>query len=442
MTYLQTCGDGGREKFDGICQALLADLHARCSYYLTVLEKEEGFFLTQKNCAQSQKLISAAEEYLLALLREKDYFACAMVAVKFPNSQSIKEETPREIATHILRVKGLVADIKDLQKQVASTLSYEEEYVRFCSSMKTSRALAKYLLAVDGVYSRLKKEKDVLDYSDLEHFALHLLQKEEMQTEMRKKYDYVFVDEYQDVNPVQEKLLAAVSGDNLFLVGDVKQSIYGFRGSKSKFFVEKEKEYSAHGHNALILPQNFRSAPAVLEAVNTQFGSMMTKENTAVDYEKEGKMQTGGLYVDGDGKEAYGRVRVHFCEKLSAPEKQPIEGIYSVKTGKKKGGKIYSSQVQKAVQIIRQEVKYGQWYDVKTREYKKVESGDIAVLYRGVNTDVTDLAAALAAAEIPTVGGESVNVCDYPEIKTLIDILYLVDNERQDVPLCSALIAF
>ena len=440
IDYLKKCGEDGKARFDEICQKLVEDVHDRCRYYLSALEGEEKFFLEKGNCDQSLKLINFTEEYLYALLAEKDYFAQAKHVVKrFPNSQSIFDETPPDVVFHIERTKGLMTDIKELHKQIIGALSYEEEYNRFATSMKTSKALAKYLLAVDEVYARIKREKDCLDYSDLEHLALALLQKPEMQEELHKKYAYVFVDEYQDVNPVQEKLLSYIAGDNVFLVGDVKQSIYGFRGSKSQFFIDKEKEYKAQGHNALVLPQNFRSAPAVLEAVNTQFAQMMTKQNTSVDYEKEGQMVTGGLYADDSQKEAYGRVRVHFCEKLPTPAKTPMEGVYSVQTGRKKGAKSYSAQVQKALQIVLQEKKYGQWYDLTSKQYKKVDYGDIAILYRGGNTDTMDLAEALSAADIPVVSGESVNVCDYPEVKTLMDILSLIDNERQDIPLCSAL---
>ncbi|MBQ9117941.1 MAG: UvrD-helicase domain-containing protein [Clostridia bacterium] len=440
--YLLDSGTDSKERFDEIGRGLTEDLHARCQYYREALEKEEGFFNNQPKCEQSKKQINAVIDYLCELLAERDYFACAQKSAKFPSSQSIKEgQTPTDVAHHILRTKELVVGVKDLQKQLRLTDSYEEEYEKFKDSMRTARALAKYLLLLDDSYSQLKREKDLLDYSDLEHFALRLLERAEMQAEMRKKYTHVFVDEYQDVNPVQEKLLSYVAGDNLFLVGDVKQSIYGFRGSKSQFFVEKEKAYRAAGHNALVLPQNFRSAPAILEAVNTQFSAMMTKENTSVDYAGEGKMQTGGLYVADDGSEAYGRVRVHFCEKALTEEKASPSGVYSVKSGKKKGAKGYSAQVQKVLQIITQEKKYGQWYDVKSSRYQKVDYGDIAVLYRNASGEVADLSAALSAADIPVVGGDSLNVCDYPEIKTMIDLLSLIDNERQDIPLCSALVS-
>ncbi len=438
--YLAACGNDSEENFAALCQGLMENLHARCEYYLRALEREEGFFLKQTKCETSIKQATALEEYLRELLAQKNYYDCVKITErKFPSTQHRKEELPAEVLTHIERMRTLAERVKEMQSQLLSTQPYEEEYRRFASSMRTAKAIAKYILRLDEAYARLKAEKDVLDYSDLEHFALRLLKKEEVQAEMHKKYAYVFVDEYQDVNPVQEKLLSVVAGDNLFLVGDVKQSIYGFRGSKSQFFVDKERQYKEEGHNALILPQNFRCAPAVLEAVNGQFDEIMTKENTSVDYQKEGRMQTGGLYTDGEGKEAYGRVRVHMCGDDPSSEKSVIEGVYSVKKGRKKRDKLPSARIRTALDIIRREKKYGKWYDVKTKTYRDVDYGDIAVLYRESKVGSASLAAALAKENIPVTGSGSVNVCEYPEIKTLLDVLMLIDNECQDIPLCSAL---
>jgi len=442
--YLSSCGDDSKEKFDTICRRLLADLHARCDYYYAKFGEELAFFDMQKKCEQSKKVILAATEYLTDLLARKDYFDCVAIAERtFPSSQSVKTGvTPEEIALHIQRVKGLVLEVKEIQKTLLAVQAKEEEYARFASSMKTAKSLAKYLLLLDEKYAKIKAEKDVLDYADLEHFALKLLQKEEIQAELKDRYAYVFVDEYQDVNMVQEKLLSLVGGKDLFLVGDVKQAIYAFRGSRSELFIEKEASYKKEGHNALDLPHNFRSATDILDAVNAQFSTMMQEAEVGTDYVP---MQTGGLYVDKDGKPAKGRVRVYFWKTDEKKEKEEIDGIYSVKTGKKKGKKRHSAQVKKVLDIIRREVKYGRWFDIKEadedKRYKKVNYGDIAVLYRGMDTEVANLAAALAEEEIPTVGGETQNVCNFPEIRTLIDLLSLLDNERQDIPLCSALIA-
>lgn len=442
LVRLQTSGGDDVSLFDGVTKGLLDDLQARCRYYMQVLDRESAFFSGREKCEQSRKLIDALTVFLQTLLAADDYFlACRGAEGKFPSSQSVRDNTPADIANHIARVKVVAADVKELQKQLVSTADREEEYTRFRTSMRTARAVAKYLLLLDERYAQLKREKDVLDYNDLEHVALRLLSDADRQAAMRKKYRYVFVDEYQDVNPVQEKIIGAVSGENLFLVGDVKQSIYGFRGSKSQFFVDKQALYRKEGHNALTLPQNFRSAPAILDAVNAQFSAMMTKGNSSVDYAEEGVMQTGGLYVAHDGSVAQGRVRVHICGKDEKVAKGPPRGVYSVREGSRERQKTYSAQVREVVRLIRREKLYGQWYDVESGQFRKVDYGDIAILYRGGGKEIDDLSSALAEADVPVSGGSSVNVCDYPEIKTLIDLLSLIDNERQDIPLCSALLA-
>lgn len=127
---------------------------------------------------------------------------------------------------------------------------------------KVAQSVAKYVLLFEEKYNAEKREKNVLDYNDLEHIALSLLEDEAVREELRQKYPYVFVDEYQDVNPVQERLLSAVGGENVFLVGDVKQAIYGFRGSRSEYFAKKRGDFAAEeGAYSLSMNSNFRSAP-------------------------------------------------------------------------------------------------------------------------------------------------------------------------------------
>ncbi|MCD8285794.1 MAG: UvrD-helicase domain-containing protein [Clostridia bacterium] len=168
--------------------------------------------------------------------------------------------------------KDLTAKYQAVRKDISDC---DTEYERFIRSGELAKAFAHILLQFDEEFAAVKRDENKLDYNDLEHYALELLSREDVLDEIHAKYKYVFVDEYQDVNPVQEEIISAIKGQ-VFLVGDVKQAIYGFRGSKSKFFSEKFDAFAATGANALRIPTNFRSAPGIIRAVNDMFSASMT----------------------------------------------------------------------------------------------------------------------------------------------------------------------
>lgn len=151
------------------------------------------------------------------------------------------------------------AAFDDLHKKAAEVPVRAKALEDYLEAGKVAQSVAKIRAAFPKEkYNAEKREKNVLDYNDLEHIALSLLEDEAVREELRQKYPYVFVDEYQDVNPVQERLLSAVGGENVFLVGDVKQAIYGFRGSRSEYFAKKRGDFAAEeGAYSLSMNSNF-----------------------------------------------------------------------------------------------------------------------------------------------------------------------------------------
>ncbi len=422
-----------QEHFEGVCADLLALFQEKCRYYHDKVKEERAYFTTVgadevKSLARCNELLTWLEEYAFA----RDYFA----AKEIEKPKLTAKSTSKKHVEHIERLDLLKKRIvKEYEDEFEGLGSLEEERAHFLSSGRTAAALAKYLLRFDEKYAALKEDRGVLDYNDLEHRALALLKNEEIAKETREKYRYVFVDEYQDVNPVQESILSLLSGDNVFLVGDIKQAIYGFRGSKSKFFAEKQKEFDGGAGQSLFMKYNFRSTCEVLSAVNKQFDLAMTPAVCSVDYERDGHMYEGGRYAANDG-----RVLVHFTGK---EEESPQErrGVYSVKENAVPKTKERSRAARKIVEIIEQELR-GFVLDANSPTGKRrVEYKDIAVLVRKNSADVAEQVAALAEAGIPVTTAAAVNVCDFTEVKALIDILSLIDNTEQDIPLCSALLS-
>ena len=420
--------------FDGICADLFTLLKEKCKYYLDLVEEEAKYFEDTDSAPQ----MALAGELIMGLseiLTSSDYFdACAQEKPTFTKKKVLKTDS-EEKRLHIERLAVLKEKIvKIYDKELSSVRSRAEELSAFLQSGKTATALTDYILRFDEKYKKKKIERNVLDYNDLEHKALELLNNPTVVEEVKEKYEYVFVDEYQDVNPVQEAIISKLSGNNLFLVGDVKQSIYGFRGSKSKFFVEKQRAFERGEGKALVMKRNFRSSDAVLDAVNKQFSLAMTLQTGDVDYKHDSYMERGGRYALNDG-----RVQIHFLgeQKKSKP---PMRGVYSVKANTNKRETEESRLAQVIRHIIEQE-RASNFYDVETGEIRRVAYSDIAILSRKKQGQIAQTVASLSAEGIPVTTATSVNICDYAEVKTLIDILSLLDNKEQDVPFCSALLS-
>ncbi|MBQ8884924.1 MAG: UvrD-helicase domain-containing protein [Clostridia bacterium] len=431
------------EKFDRLCAELLNEMHAKCEYYVRKIEGEMAYF---EGCAQQRSVDNAKEliEALKTLLKEENYFsACAVSAPPFGAKQRASKSTPEGFEAHTNALAAIKDEVNKLFAENAKTRSREEELSDYLCAGEIAESLAKYLLKFDEKYSEAKRERNALDYNDLEHFALKLLSDGNILSELRKKYRHVFVDEYQDVNPVQEQILSLIGGENVFLVGDIKQSIYGFRGSKSKYFAEKQRAFEGErGANSLWLTKNFRSGDKVLEAVNSEFIYAMTKETSEVDYARDSVMNGGGMYGTNEG-----RVEIHFFARKPSKEEKALKkelskgrGVYSVEANYLKEQEERSDYGKRVREIIEREHNR-KWFDADKQSMRRVEYSDIAVLTRKKRGSVEKIVSALSAEGIPVTSASAVNICDFPEIKTLIDILSLIDNAQQDVPLCSALLS-
>ena len=432
--YLENSKGYTVETFEAVCADLHKKLQEKCRYYYELVEDVRAYFLADEKSLQ----LSLCDE-LLTLLDDlmcaKDYFAaCAVEKPKFTVNRGTKKDTAErvEYREKLSFLKDRIVKIVD--EELAKMLTRDVELDNFLQSGRTAAILAEYLLRFDEKYERLKLERGVLDYNDLEHKALALLDNEEVVTEMRQKYRFVFVDEYQDVNPVQEALISRMSGENLFLVGDVKQAIYGFRGSKSRFFVEKQTEFEESGGANLFMSRNFRSSDKVLDAVNSQFALAMTKKVCDVDYARGSYMEKGGRYEVNDG-----RVCVHFIGK--APKEDLLErGVYSVMQQANREEQ-EMSLLAKTIRHIIDEERSKTFYDPDVKEYRPVRYSDIAVLSRKKQGQIARTVEALSFEGVPVTAAAAVNICDFSEVKMLIDLLSLIDNAEQDIPLCSALLS-
>ncbi len=308
----------------------------------------------------------------------------------------------------------------------------QTELENFMESGRTAIAFANVLKDFDSEYTAVKRDENKLDYNDLEHLTLALLSDERVKQEINAKYSCVFVDEYQDVNPVQEEIISRVGADNVFLVGDVKQAIYGFRGSKSLFFAEKYNAFEGGGGSALRLSGNFRSSDGVINFVNAAFSQIMTVRSCGFDYASGSLMHRGGGYPDG-----FGSAEIHVFGKDEEERKEL--GVYSVRADAVKPK--HTREGLAVLEIVERELK-SKHYDLKSGEYVDTQAGDICILTRKRgNAEVAGIVRALTDAGYTVAGAQQQNICLLPEVRQMIDILEYIDNSEQDIPFTTALLS-
>lgn len=322
----------------------------------------------------------------------------------------------------------VVGEIKALYEETFLAADLETEREGYQNSRLLASCLAKFILLYDEIYTARKKEKKVLDYDDLEQGALALLKIPEVAQTVREKYRYLFVDEYQDVNPAQEKLVDLIGGEEIFLVGDKKQAIYAFRGSRSEYFTARMKSFE----KVLPLNKNFRSAAGILDAVNAVFSKVMTEDLCGIDYLKEGRMQASERYFSHEGE-----VLVHRVQK-EAREKADVRGIYSVPEDVAK--RRQDGQAKLIASVIQSEIGRT-WFDADEGIERTVGYRDIAVLVRDNLSATEAVLSELSERDIPVVTAAKVDIRSFWEIRALLDWLSLLDNAEQDVPLASAMLS-
>lgn len=363
----------------------------------------------------------------------------------------IKRDLPRqgklspEVYNELKRVKGefdsVIFNLGD-----ANSLDREVIEKNAKQGFKIAEKLFWLTREFKTEYEKLKGENNVLDFSDLQKYALKLLENPKILESVKEKYEYIFVDEYQDVNDVQEKIITLISKDNLFMVGDSKQSIYAFRGCNPKFFVDKFKRFEDNvGGKAVPLDNNFRSSSAVISSVNKIFSDVFTTEFSGIDYSKN-PMIYGGLY-----KEFEGNVVYHLVEDKSKSEKQEVKGVYSVaKNYNPTAVKKYGEEAALIVKLIT-DIVGTKYYDIKANvdegedPIKTYNYKDICILSRSMgvkNTLIQNVTSALIDFKIPvTIGGKN-KIAKYPEIQALISLVSAICFINQDIPLATVMLNF
>ena len=288
------------------------------------------------------------------------------------------------------------------------------------------RALVSLTHRMADRYFALKQARNYLDYGDLEHLTLKALKDPAVRQAVAGGYDALFIDEYQDVSGIQEAILNALheGQDNLlFMVGDVKQSIYRFRLADPTLFLRKYRDYSLAEDapcRKILLQQNFRSDENVLLATNEVFSHAMREKETEIAYDEAAMLRPGG------GQPLGAPVEIHLIRAQDSEEDEPGELA--------RGYQYETAFVAKKIKELMRSCVVREGAGSRPLRFR-----DIALLVRYASGRAPYVARALQLEGIPVYSDADAQFFDLPEVVDLLNLLRVIDNPLQDVPLLSAL---
>ncbi|WP_407271660.1 helicase-exonuclease AddAB subunit AddA [Radiobacillus sp. PE A8.2] len=354
------------------------------------------------------------------------------------------------------RVKSLRDNYKKRWKKLSEDW-FSRPLSSYLSDMQTLRPTIEQLAILvkqfKQKYSQLKKEKALVDFADLEHFTLQILLDErsdkqaipsKVAKDLQSKFAEVLVDEYQDTNLVQETLLTMITDrdgtGNMFMVGDVKQSIYRFRHAEPTLFLNKYKQFANPEHPAkrIDLARNFRSRPQVLSATNYIFRQLLNEEVGEMNYDADAELiYANKIYDELTLNDTDTELMIIDREAQEEQEIQPeaTEDVQDLEKAQLEA-RAYAEMIKKW--IGHEDAMPMQVVDKTTNTQRDIHYRDIVILMRSMTWAPT-ITEELKQQGIPVYAELSTGYFEAIEIKILISLLKVIDNPKQDIPLASVL---
>ena len=369
--------------------------------------------------------------------------------VRWPSSKKINSETPAFVKEKRDMINAKFKKLKDsifiyTSAEVLSDLKNMYEVLNLLQAI---------ILKFNENYKKAKLERNIIDFNDIEHLALKILIKDEdgkyVPSEIAKKYqdkfEEIVIDEYQDSNMVQEYILTSISkGNNIFMVGDVKQSIYKFRQAMPELFLNKYKTYKLKKEKTeaddlkIQLFKNFRSRKNILDTTNIIFQEIMSKDLGDVDYNEDEYLNLGANYeepqlenIDFAGKTEINIINLEDTTKDSQEDEED-----NVKTERIENSILEARYVaQKINELIN-----SNYYVLDKKEgYRKVTYKDIVVLLRSTTELSPIYEKEISDLGMPVYSETSTEYLNSVEIQLIMSCLKIIDNPMQDIPLVTVM---
>lgn len=407
----------------------------QAEHYHELCQDVDGPYMYEEACEQDVERM----EELLSCSTYQDFYEelgkCKFATLGRAKDYIGSPEKQEQVKTERKKLKDGIGKLKS----DCFALTFQEILEQLTLVQPSAEALAEVTERFIDAFTERKQDKNLVDFSDLEHFALEILVEEETgkptetAKEFQNAYEEIMIDEYQDSNYVQETILRAISREvvgqnNLFMVGDVKQSIYRFRLARPELFMEKFDTYETTDApcQRIDLHKNFRSRDTVLTFTNDIFYQIMKRNLGGVDYTDEAALYCGADYPAGEKEDAFdSEILLTTTQELEEGTKQQI-------SKQELEAKLIADRIRKMVG--KEEV-----VDEETGEFRKVRYGDIVILLRSLSEWADLFAEVLNANGIPAHTVSRTGYFSTLEIRTVLNYLRILDNPRQDIPLAAVL---
>lgn len=423
-----------------------------------------------ENLAKEMKKFDELEKYI-KVIQNDTYELQSLLnnlntwdsAYNHSNIEWMKWPVDRKVTIELKDEAKKIRD--DIKKKISSSINkvllYNSEVANndIKEMYSILNSLKNLILEFSDRFKYKKREKNIIDFNDIEHFALELLVKKddkgnlistEIANEYKEKFEEIAIDEYQDSNLVQEYILRSISkGNNIFMVGDVKQSIYKFRQARPELFLEKYEKYSIdkeQGRDLKIkLFKNFRSRQNILDFTNLVFDNIMTKEIGDILYDKDEYLNMGANYEPPENiKSVYAGITNLEIIDLKEDDDDEEENDRSKSIEKNESDEpILENSVIEAKYVANRinELLNNPDYVVYDKKigYRKITYKDIVILLRATSTLAPIYEKEITALNIPVFSDTSSEFLDSIEVQTILSVLKIIDNPTQDIPFVSVL---
>ncbi len=414
---------------------LLQEIHAECarciSEYNIMIELTD-----QDNFDSYKDLLCEEKAFFESLLNTFDYELLKemMDAFGFKRRPAVPKNLEPLYADTVneMREKIKYKRVGKLREKLLN-LTTEQQSAAIKKMYPLMLCLSETVRRIADKFREMKLSKNMLDFSDCEHRCLEILSKDGVPTQVaeiiRDSFDEIYIDEYQDTSKLQEAIFASIKKDNnLFMVGDIKQSIYRFRNTDPILFKTKRDEFSKGEQSRdrkIILSKNFRSRENILASVNCIFERIMSSESGEIDYNEDEKLYLGADYPKDSQNPISYETEVAIIDTKTIKEenddyeKIELEAIYCA---------------NKIAELVSSEA---QIFD--NGKYRRITYKDICIVSRNVKDNAVILNSVFADFGIPCYAESSGGYFDSREVEIIMSMLALIDNPYQDLPLLTVL---
>lgn len=417
---------------------------------------------------------------LLEICKSKnkwDNLCLGFQTLEFGRLPALGKDADRESQDYVKKIRNTVKERLNKTKNKIFNAESAQIFADLKKVYPLLKSLTELVSDFASKYSTKKNNKNMVDFNDLEHFCLNILVHKIGEDEKpepsktagnyRERFVEILVDEYQDSNLVQDTIIKMISRQetekpNIFMVGDVKQSIYRFRQARPELFLEKYNRYSSEKgrpDRKLQLFKNFRSRREVVDAVNYIFLQIMSEKMGELDYNEKEALNLGAAFPENNeaGLIVGGDVELHLLEMddrkeaIQLPNENQVEQAESddEETNEDDISDEQLDSIQYEARLVARRIreimepdeqgKVFAVYDKTRQEYRKVEYRDIVILLRTTRNWADTFKEELTVQGIPAFADTGTGFFKTPEVHLILSLLQIIDNPLQDIPLLAVL---